>query len=156
MKKLILTMLISTRAFAGELVVMDIPAEDVRSADRIDSRFVVNEELGTVSAQLNASRTFVQCSGPIGGGWHHGPRGGHFPQRRCMTYERTILSTSEEIPGMMVADKVVSIDGITCGKMGLSRLFKVPTFYLNGNCKLTEKFVRENGERKLQVKLITK
>lgn len=156
MKKLILAMLISAPVLAGELVIMDISAEDLRSADRIDSRFVINEEMGTVSAELRASRTFIQCTGPIGGGYHgrHG-RVGH-PRRHCMTYERTILSMTEEIPGMSVVDKVVSIDGTVCGKMGLSRLFKVPTFYLNGNCKLSEKFSRENGERKLQVKLITK
>lgn len=156
MKKFLLAIFMSTGAFAGELLVMDIPAQDVRSADRIDSRFVVNEEMGTVSAQLRASRTYVQCTGPIGGG-HYGPHGryGH-PRRHCMTYERIILSMTEEIPGMTVVDKIVSIDGTVCGKMGLSRIFKVPTFFLSGSCKLSEKFVRENGERKLQVKLITK
>lgn len=155
MKKFVFAVLMSTQAFAGELVVMSMPAEDVRSADRIDSKFVVNEEMSTVSAELRASRTYVQCTGPIGG--YYGPHGryGH-PRRHCMTYERTILSITEEIPGMTVVDKVVSIDGIVCGKMGLSRILKVPTFYLNGSCKLSEKFVRENGERKLQVKLITK
>lgn len=155
MKKFMFAVLISTQALAGELVVMSVPGEDVRTADRIDSKFVVNEEMGTVSAELRASRTYVQCTGPIGG--HYGPHGrfGH-PRRHCMTYERTILSMTEEIPGMTVVDKVVSIDGIACGKMGLSRILKVPTFYLNGSCKLSEKFVRENGERMLQVKLITK
>lgn len=156
MKKFLFAILISTQAFAGEVLVMDVPAEDVRSSDRIDSKFVVNEELGTVSAELRASRAFVQCTGPVGGGYY-GPHGRvGYPRNQCMTYERTILKIAEEIPSMTVIDKVVSIDGIVCGKMGLSRIFKVPTFYLNGSCKLSENFVRQNGERRLQVKLITK
>lgn len=165
MKKLFFALLISAPVFAAEVVVMDIPARDVRGADRVESRFIVNEEMGTVSARMNATRTVTQCMGPVGG--YYGPggyyQGGYYrpgpygqPYRNCMTYVRDILTLTEEVPGMVVEDKVVSLDGVVCGKMGVSRILKVPTLYLNGNCKLKEKMVRVNGERRLIVKVVTK
>ncbi len=159
MKKLFFALLISTSALAAEVVVMDIPARDLRGADRVDSKFVVNEELGTVSARMDATQTVMQCMGPMGGYY----RGGYYrpgpygrPYNHCMTYVRNIMTVTEEVPGMVVEDKVVSLDGVVCGKMGISRILKVPTLYLNGKCKLSEKIVRVDGERRLIVKVTTK
>jgi hypothetical protein len=155
MKKLFFALLISTSALAAEVVVMDIPARDLRGADRVDSKFVVNEELGTVSARLDATRTEVRCMGGYyGGGYRPGPYGR--PYRHCMTYVRNIMTQTEEVPGMVVENKIVSLDGVVCGKMGVSRIFKVPTLYLNGSCKLKERMERVNGEKRLIVKVITK
>jgi hypothetical protein len=161
MKTLLFALLISAQAFAGEVVVMDIAAVDLRGADRVDTRFNVNEAAGTVSADMTATRQIVQCMGGgyYGGGYYgggYGPFGGPYYHRNCTAFDQVVLTQSEEIPGMTVADKIVSIDGINCGKMGLSRILKVPTFFMSGNCKLVEKMVRVNGERRLQVKLITK
>ncbi len=165
MKKFFFALLISAPVFAAEIVVMDIPASDLRDANQINSRFIVNEAAGTVDAKLTASRNVVSCTwGPIGyprpypgpypypGQW--GPGG--YNQRECTTYVEEVLTQTEEIPGMTVADKIVSIDGTVCGKMGLSRVLKVPTFFMNGNCKLVNKTTRVNGEKRLQVKLLTK
>lgn len=161
MKKFFFALLISAPVFAAEVVVMDIPARDLRGADSIDTRFIVNEAAGTVDVKLTASETITTCMGPVGypgpyyphpGGWG---RGGYY-RHNCMTSVRELLTQTEEIEGMTVADKVVSYNGVVCGKMGLSRVLKVPTFFLNGNCKLVEKTVRVEGERRLQVKLITK
>ena len=162
MKKFFFALMISAPVFAAEVVVMDIPARDLRGADSIDSRFIVNEAAGTVDAKLSASETIVTCmGGPIGypGPYYPYPgpygRGGYY-RRNCMTSVRELLTQTEEIAGMTVTDKVVSYNGTVCGKMGLSRVLKVPTFFMNGNCKLVEKFVRIDGEKRLQVKLITK
>lgn len=162
MKKLIFAMLISvSSAFAAEVVVMDIPARDLRGATEVDSKFVVNEELGTVSARMDALQTITQC---MGGGYYGGGygRGGYYGPyygpgyRNCFTTTRTIMTMTEEVPGMTVVDKVVSLDGVVCGKMGISRILKLPTLYLNGKCKLSEKIVRVNGEKRLIVKVTTK
>lgn len=159
MKKFFFALLISAPVFAGELVIMDIPARDLRGANDVDTRFVVNEAAGTVAAELRAFRTEVNC---IGGGWYgggygRGPWGGPY-HRNCMTYQRETLNQTEEIPGMTVVDKVVSLDGVVCGKMGLSRVLHIPTFFTNGKCKLVERMVKVEGERErhLQVKVITK
>ncbi|MFL5785615.1 MAG: hypothetical protein ACJ76H_13450 [Bacteriovoracaceae bacterium] len=167
MKKLFFALLISAPVFAAEVVVMDIPARDLRGADRIESKFVVNEAAGTVDATMTASETVVTCMGPIGypGGYYPGPYGrgpwggpygGGYYHRSCMTSEREIMTQTEEVAGMTVVDKVVSLNGINCGKMGISRILKIPTLYLNGNCKLVDKIVRVDGEPRLQVKVITK
>lgn len=164
MKKFFFALLISAPVFAAEVVIMDIPAVDLRGADSIESRFIVNEAAGTVDAKVTATETVVTCmGGPIGypgpyypypGHWGPGP-GGYY-RRNCMTSTRELLTQTEEIAGMTVADKVVSYNGITCGKMGVSRVLKVPTFFMNGNCKLVDQMVRIDGERRLQVKLVTK
>lgn len=159
MKKLFFALLVSAPVFAAEVVVMEIPARDLRGADRVESRFVVNEAAGTVDAKVVASQTIVTCMGPVGypypGPHYPYPNGGYY-RRNCMQSVRELLTQSEEIAGMTVVDKVVSINGTVCGKMGLSRVFKVPTFFTNGKCKLVEKMTRVEGERVLQVKLITK
>ncbi len=169
MKKLFFAMLISASAFAAEVVVMDIPASDLRGATQVDTKFIVNEDLGTVSARLNASETITQCMGGMGGGYYgpggYGPGGYYGPgqggyygpgYRDCFTTVREIMTMTEDVAGMTVTDKVVSLDGVVCGKMGVSRVLKVPTFFMNGSCKLTEKMVRVNGEKRLIVKVITK
>ncbi len=166
MKKLFFAVLISAQALAAEVVVMDIPARDLRGADRVESKFLVNEEMGTVSARMDATQTITQCMGGMGGGYY-GPGGyyggGYYrpgpygrPYENCMTTVRNIMTMTEEVPGMVVENKVVSLDGVVCGKMGISRILKVPTLYLNGSCKLSEKIVRVNGEKRLIVKVTTK
>ena len=162
MRKFFFALLVSAPVFAAEVVVMDIPAVDLRGADRIESRFIVNEAAGTVDAKMTATETVVTCvGGPIGypGPYYPypGPWGnGGYYRRNCMSSVRELLTQTEEISGMTVADKVVSYNGVVCGKMGVSRVLKVPTFFMNGNCKLVDSMTRINGERRLQVKLITK
>lgn len=165
MKKFFFALLVSAPVFAAEVVVIDIPAVDLRGADRIESRFIVNEAAGTVDAKMTATETVVTCMGPIGypgpyyphpGPWDRGGYGGGYYRQNCMTSVRELFTQTEEIAGMTVADKVVSFNGLNCGKMGVSRVLKVPTFFMNGNCKLVDQTVRINGERRLQVKLITK
>ncbi len=162
MKMFFFALIVSAPLFAAEVVVMDIPARDLRGADSISTKFVVNEAAGTVDAKLVASETITTCiGGPIGypGPYYPYPgpygRGGYYRQN-CMTSVRELLTQSEEIAGMTVADKVVSFNGVNCGKMGLSRVLKVPTFFMSGKCKLVQKSLRVDGERRVQVKLITK
>ena len=163
MKKFLFALLVSAPAFAAEVVVMDMPSRDLRGADRIEVRFDVNEAAGTVDAKMRASEFVTTCMGPVGypGPYYPYPygrggyRGGYY-RTHCMTSERELMTATEEIAGMTVVDQVVSYNGTVCGKMGLSRVLKVPTFFMNGNCKLVHKTSRVNGERRLQVKLITK
>ncbi len=160
MKKFFFALLISAPVFAAEVVVMDIPARDLRGADRIETRFDVNEAAGTVDAKMRATELRTICMGPVGypGPYYPYPggyRGGYY-RRNCMTSERELMTATEEIAGMTVVYKIVSINGTVCGKMGLSRVLKVPTFFMNGKCKLVNKMTRVNGEKRLLVKLITK
>lgn len=166
MKKFIFALMISAPVFAAEVVVMDIPARDLRGATRIETRFDVNEAAGTVDAKLRATEIYTTCvGGPIGypgphypfpGGYNGGGYYGGYYRNNCFSSERELLTATEEIAGMTVVDKVVSFNGTVCGKMGLSRVLKVPTFFMNGKCKLVHKMTRVNGERKLLVKLVTK
>ncbi len=165
MKNFFFALMISAPVFAAEVLVMDVPARDLLGATSIETRFDVNEAAGTVDAKLRATELFTTCiGGPIGypgpyypypGGNYGGNYGGYY-RNDCITSERELLTVTEEIPGMTVVDKIVSINGTACGKMGLSRVFKVPTFFMNGKCKLVNKMTRVNGEKRLLVKLVTK
>jgi hypothetical protein len=165
MKKFFFALIISAPAFAAEVVVMDIPARDLLGATRIETRFDVNEAAGTVDAKMRATETFTSCiGGPIGypGPYYPYPDGHYggnydgYYRNTCMSSERELMTVTEEIAGMTVVDKVVSINGTVCGKMGLSRVFKIPTFFMNGKCKLAHNMTRVNGEKRLLVKLLTK
>jgi hypothetical protein len=94
MKTLLFALLISAQAFAGEVVVMDIAAVDLRGADRVDTRFNVNEAAGTVSADMTATRQIVQCMGGgyYGGGYYGGCYGSGYTtcgyENVCTEYQK--------------------------------------------------------------------
>ncbi len=68
-----------------------------------------------------------------------------------------MVSATEIIVGIDVVDKKVTFeDRLDCGKMGVSRIFKVPTFFMTGNCTLEVERVKVNGEKRIVVKLVTK
>ena len=81
------------------------------------------------------------------------------PQDGGPSYSRT-FSDKVQVPGLvLMGDQAVyqgASGNVVCGTMGVSRVFKVPTLYLNGNCKLNGKIVRTNTETKLVVTLTTK
>ena len=106
--------------------------------------------------------------GPIGrGGYgrpYPGPYGRPYPGPICRTATRmesnTVLTNKVKIEGVtMNGDEVIfqGADGdVVCGTMGRSRVFRVPTFYLSGNCSLSGKISLENGVQKLTVKFSAK
>lgn len=67
---------------------------------------------------------------------------------------RTIYQHTELIPNLVLeGDKVVfhGEESVECGTLGVSRVFKRPTLYLNGKCKLQSKIELDRAERKVIV-----
>lgn len=138
------TLFVVSSAFAAEVTVLDVPAGRSHAYDNHDVRFIIDQEAGTASAHLSVSREHETCrpSGDYG--------------MDCTTWYTNLLSKKAPIDGMKVVDKQVTFeDRIDCGKMGVSRIFKVPTFYMTGQCRLDVERVKVDGEKRIIVKLIT-
>lgn len=138
-------LLVCSNLFAGEIIVLDVPAGKTHANDSHLVKFLVNQTDGSVSAALSISREHETC--------RHDREGG----RDCTSWSTTLVSINSEIEGMKLADKLVTFeDRVDCGKMGTSRIFKVPTFFLSGNCTLDYDRVNVSGEKRILVKLMTK
>lgn len=138
------SLLFSLTAFAGEVVVMDVSAKGSTKFDTVSARFLIDQTAGTGAAELSVTREHEIC--------HHDRETG----RDCTTWTSVILNEKAPIEGLTVVDKKVSIGNVDCGTMGVSRVFKVPTFYMSGNCTLSADRVTVAGEKRIIVKLITK
>lgn len=162
MKKFILLALVvlASAAQAAEVVVMEASLSLVNeSRALVDTRFYMDTKTGEgfVKATVAEERfnRFPQewCS--------YDPYGRCIPQNRFPqpTLE-TVFSDSKKIDGLMLmGDQAVyhSAEGnVVCGTMGVSRILKVPTLYLSGNCKLESSIVKDGFNRKLVIKLKTK
>ncbi len=145
MKFLTLALLIiSASAFASEVIVMDVPAKGTSRMDDISARFLINQAAGTGAAELSVTREHEIC--------HHDAETG----RDCTTFSSVVLNEKAPIEGLTVVDKKVAIGNVDCGTMGVSRILKVPTFYMSGDCTLSAERVTVAGEKRILVKLMTK
>lgn len=144
MKALVASLaLFSTLAFAGEVSVMEVDAAKTRSTDFVSVKFSMDSASGLGSAQLTVTREIIRVIA-----------------HDTVQYEKTILEEKALIPGLALeGDEAVysSAEGrVVCGKMGVSRVLRVPTLYLNGNCELVAKRVLTNGEAKIFVSFLSK
>lgn len=158
MKKFILLALIvaSSIVNAAEVVVMEanLPVSSgMRSL--VDSRFYMDTKTGEGFVKAAVSEERMEYPG---GYWcSYDPYGRCIPTSRgpVMTHVQ-VFKASKKIEGLMLmGDQAIyhSAEGnVVCGTMGVSRIFKVPTLYLSGNCKLVSSIVNN----KLTVTLKTK
>ncbi len=176
MKKLLAALLITcSTAFAAETVLLDVPARDLGPYNLLDSKMSVNMENGQVSGVLTASLERQVCHWTMtgyGGGYgigygrhYPGPYGRPYPGpvRRlvCFTQEDVTAERSEIIDNMMVVDNQIILKGeagdVNCGVVKKGRIFKnTIKLVLNGKCTVTERSIRSEGERRVQLLLITK
>lgn len=74
---------------------------------------------------------------------------------RTSTEYRTIYNHTELIPNLVLeGDKMIyhgNNGAVDCGTLGLSRVFRRPTIYLSGKCKLTSRTLTDRAERKVVV-----
>lgn len=163
MKKFILgaLVLVSSVVNAAEVVVLESKLPYVQQNRAfVETRFYMDTKTGEgyVKAAVNEERfdNFPGtgwCSYDPYGRCYPGP---HTTQRRIVQ----IFSDKVKVEGLvLMGDQAVyqSAEGnVVCGTMGVSRVFKVPTLYLSGNCKLSGAISREGRDQILVVKLITK
>ncbi len=118
---------------AGELKVIDVPSTKMPYG-HVDTKFEVNLKEGTAGV----SATFKKIR----------PR--KHPRIQVTSFESIVPELS-----MVGDDLILDIDGtsVTCGTMGITRVFKLPVLKLNGNCILESKRVRTNKGTRFQVVL---
>lgn len=72
----------------------------------------------------------------------------------------TVFSDKVSVPNLVLMGNDAVYQGaggnVVCGTMGVSRVFKVPTLYLSGNCVLSSVILRDGRKNKLVVSLTTK
>lgn len=156
MKKLILAALVlcTSMVYAAEVVVMN---EEIRLMSNnftsVDARFHMDQTTGEGFVKVTVTEERQEYGGVMCD--HYGRC---FPQRMPMPY--VIFEDSAKIEGLMLmGDKVVfhGAEGdVDCGKMGVSRVFKKPTLFLNGNCKLSGRVSGRFNDSKVVVVLKTK
>lgn len=162
MKNFILAafVLASSAVNAAEVVIVDANLPVINEARAlVDTRFFMDTKTGEGFVKVAVSEE----------------RFTHFPHNICTydQYGRCFPSNHRPMPTqVMVYSDTVKVDGlmlmgdqavyqsaegnVVCGTMGLSRVFKVPTLYLSGNCSLSADIVRTRHSSKIVVKLKTK
>lgn len=135
MKKLVLAtgLFASLAASAGELKVIDVPSLKMPFG-HVHTKFEVNLREGTAGVSATHKKT----------------RPRKHPRIQVTSFEAIVPELS------MVGDELVlNVDGssVVCGKMGESRVFKLPVLNLNGNCLLETQRVKTAKGKRFQVVL---
>lgn len=160
----------TTLAFAAEVPVLDTEIRLNRNFYRtdVDARFQMDTSNGEgfVKVSVSQERTVViynRFPSPYPG--HYPFPGGRYPYPdhrfpETRTERLRVFEDMVRVEGLsLVGDKVIyqGEEGeVDCGTLGVSRVFKVPTIYLTGNCKLTARVVETSSQSRVVIKLITK
>lgn len=153
MKKFaLLALVLCTSVFATEVSVLNVELPITPSySNKALTSFHMDTKTGEGFAKVAVTVKYYPNT----------PTPPYFPRRERFpdAYEPIPVVVYEEtvkIDGLMlIGDQMIyhGAEGdVTCGKLGLSRVFKKPTLFLNGNCTL---FGYLKGQT-LRVKLITK
>lgn len=147
MKFLLALIALTSVAFAAEeIVLLDVPYNEVRSeirfADSEESKFVIDFKTNEVAGTLSYYDLRQFCTG----------MGQH---RDCHLDQRLLKSFSKTIEGLnYVEDKVIynSQEGeVECGKTSRGRIFRNSVkLTLSGKCGLSSRIVTVGGEKRLQ------
>ena len=161
MKKFFIATLLLTStilAQAAEVTLVSTKLDSILGSTNVLTKFQINTEMKEAFAEIKvdeALTTYVPvCT--VGGYPYPTPICRTVPQ---MTI-RTIFAEKVKIEGMTMNGDEVIYQGqegdVVCGKMGISRIFKKPTFFLSGKCSLQGDVQFVDGIKKLTVKFITK
>lgn len=153
-------------AYASDVTLMSANLPHTRGQMMVDTKFHIDTEMREGYAKVYVDErvtVYVQDCGYYGGGYnprYPQPYPGPYCRTIPQTQYRTVMTDKVKIEGMtMVGDDVIyhgENGDVNCGKMGRSRVFRVPTFYLSGKCELDGRIVNENGVNKLTVSFKTK
>lgn len=156
MRTFLIAALLVASSFAGaaEVLIMErnIPVRSSSFQAWADARFHMDTTTGEgfVKVSVTEDRWIM--------GGHYDSNGRWYPRRMPMPMQ--VFSDTVKVDGLMMMDKKVIYRGaegdVECGTMGLSRVFKIPTLYLNGNCSLSARLSGHWNERMLTVTLSTK
>lgn len=148
--------IVSSIVNASETVVLEATLPIMSQGRAMaDSKFYMDTKTGEgfVKASV-AEERLVRWPSPI---CHYDQWGRCIPTYNYPRTEYvTVYADTVKVPGLMMNgdDAVFSAPegNIVCGTIKPSRVFKVPTLYLSGNCKLVEKI----SNNKLTITLKTK
>lgn len=151
MKKLMIASLIlgASLAQAAEVTVLEANVRGLETYyPRVHTQFYMDQTTGDGFAKVAVveDRPYMD--------WSYN-RGGHrVPEHR--TRSVVVFQETVKIDGLMLMDDKVIYHGedgdVDCGTMGVSRIFRRPTIYLSGNCKLSGKMSRNQLTLKLKTK----
>lgn len=156
MKKFLIAALVSfsSLAFSSEVVLMEqsMPVMSSSFHTYADARFHMDMQTGEGFVKVSVTEDRWIMTG------HYDTNGRWYPHRTPMPV--TVFSDTIKVQGLMMVDKKVIYQGpqgeVNCGKMGVSRVLKVPTLYLNGNCSLSARLTGRWSDQMLKVTLSTK
>ena len=169
MKKMIVIAMLAVASFANAAEV-NLLAADIGYVDsfnsNVDARFYIDTDSGQGFAKVAVTESRIVYDnfphpypGPVRCdpfGCYPGPH--HRPMPTTMT--RTVFEKTVKIEGLMMMGKQVVYQGaegnVDCGKMGVSRVFKKPTFFLSGNCNLDGRLISTHTGNKVIVNFKTK
>ena len=156
MKKFLFSALILATSIvnAAEVTVLDTEVPLLQTFDTfVDTRFHMDQTSGEGFVKVTVSENRIEYNG---GYYDH--MGRWYPTRT--TVPVVVFQETVKVDGLnLIEDQVIfqAEEGeVNCGKMGVSRIFKKPTIYLNGNCKLSGKITGKWERSRVVVKLKTK
>lgn len=159
MKLMILLSLfsLSTLVHATEVTVLESRLSRTEAPfQSVEARFQINQTTGQGYADVTVIENRYTWGHHYPGYPYPGPGwGGHHPIPQptpTVIYRNKVAIEGLTLVGnkLMYQDTSEEVD---CGTLGVSRVFKRPTIYLTGNCKLVGRVDRRNH---LSVVLITK
>ena len=148
MKKLILAALAltSSTVFAGQVTVLEAKVPVIESSNQTaTTRFYMDQKTGQGYVKAIVTERIFD----------------HHPNRDNGPSTIQVFSETVKVDGLVLMGDQAVYQGaegnVVCGTMGTSRVFKVPTLYLSGDCVLTSTLMRDGRKsKKLVVTLITK
>ena len=156
MKKFIIValMLVVSAVNAAEISILEANFPDTRTtfSPTANSKFVMdtNTNEGFVTTEVTAWEVANRNDGYYDqwGRWVPTPNRTSTPVR--------LLTKTVKVDGLMLMGDQAVYQGaegnVVCGTMGYSRVLKVPTLYLSGNCTLVTKIVGNSVSVKMKTK----
>lgn len=151
---MIAAVMLMSSAYAAEITVVEHSIPHIRGRAYVDTSFYMNRTTNegfvnvTVTDEFLTRNVGIPC----------------LPYEACQSLPTStsidIFQDSIKVDGLELIDNKImfqSTDGaVECGTLGVSRVLRRPTIYLNGNCQLTAKILRESSGNRVIVKLKTK
>lgn len=155
MKKLLIASLVLcvSAAQAADINILDVFIPLARTYDSVNSSFQMNTSTGAGSVRVTVTEQRMDPFPPFPGGCRPTPYGGCIPDGRPMPMPTPYIVFDEMVPvaGLRLENKKVIYDGengaVDCGTLGYSRILKIPTIYLSGNCSLINSLNRNGNLR---------
>lgn len=155
----LLVLMTSSMSFAAETVrVLEDQIPYTPNYTTADAKFYMDTDSNLGYAQVSVTEQYqvtyweTICHGPVDPRYPH-PVCRRVP--RTETHYRTIYEHTELIPNLVLEDKTMvyhSANGaVECGTLGTSRVFRRPTLYLSGKCKLNSRVVLDRAAKKVVV-----